>query len=347
MGTRLEPKMHRHVSVLLLAAAFGVIPASAQNFRVTDTISIGGTGGWDYLKADSANRKLYVSHGGEVEIVDLDAGKPVGRITGMNRIHGIAIADDLGKGFISDGGNNEVVIFDLKDGSVQSKVKAGMNPDGIVYDDASKSVFAFNGRSQDATAIDGTNGSVRNTIALGGKPEFPVSDGKGSVYANIENKNEIVRIDSKNLNIVARWPLTGCESPSGLAIDREHRRLFSVCDNKVMAVVDADSGKVLATPAIGEGPDAAAYDPGLKLAFSSNGGSGTLTVVKESGKDKFSVAETVTTASGARTMALDEKTHKIYLATATFGAAPPPTATNAHPRRSIEPGSFKLLVVSR
>jgi hypothetical protein len=338
--------MARYLVLLLAACVAGVAPAAGQNFKVTGTIQIGGSGGWDYLTADSTSRKLYVSHTGQVVVVDLDAGKVVGQITGLNRIHGIAVADDLGKGFISDGGSNEVAIFDLKDGTVQSKVKAGANPDGIVYDSASKSVFAFNGRSKDATAINGTDGSVRGTIALGGKPEFPVSDGRGSVYANIEDKNEIVRIDSKNLNVVAHWPLNGCDSPSGLAMDREHRRLFSVCDGKVMTVVDADSGKVVATPAIGEGPDAAAFDPGLGLAFSSNGQSGTLTVVKESSPNQFSVVQTVETAPGARTMALDEKTHKIYLATATFGSPPAPTADNPHPRRSIQPNSFKLIVVS-
>lgn len=321
--------------------------AFSQNYKVTGSISIGGSGGWDYLSADSENRKLYVSHGTEVVVIDLDSEKVVAHITGMQRIHGIVIADELGTGFISDGGSNQVVAFDLKDLTIKSKINAGTNPDGIVYDSASKRVFAFNGRSQNATAIDAANGTVAGTISLGGKPEFPVSDGKGSVYDNIEDKSEIVRIDSKSLKVTARWPVAPCESPSGLAIDREHRRLFAVCDNKLMAVVDADSGKVVATPAIGEGPDAAAYDAGQKLALSSNGESGTLTVVRQASADEYSVAENVTTAEGARTMAVDEKTHKIYLATASFGAAPAATAANPHPRRSIQAGTFKLLVVSQ
>ncbi len=330
--------------VLPLLLTFG-LPALPQQYKVKSTIQIGGAGGWDYFTADSANRRLYVSHGSEVAVVDLDSEKVVGHITGMNRIHGIAIADDLGSGFISDGGSNEVVWFSLKDLSVKQKIKAGTNPDGIVYDPASKRVFAFNGRSADATAIDASSGAVAGTVKLGGKPEFPVSDGKGSVYANIEDKSEIVRIDAQGLTVRNRWPLAPCESPSGLAMDQQHRRLFSVCDNKLMAVVDADSGKVVATPAIGDGPDAAAFDAGKKLAFSSNGEDGTLTVVKESGKDSFSPVETVKTERGARTMALDEKTHQVYLATANFGPAAAATAANPHPRPSIQPGSFKILVV--
>lgn len=337
-------RIHYVVSVVTLCAGLAH-SGFAQNYKVSGTISIGGSGGWDYLTADSENRKLYVSHGTEVVVIDLDSEKVVGHIPGMMRIHGIAIANEFGTGFISDGGSNQVVAFDLKDLSIKNKIKAGTNPDGIVYDDASKRVFAFNGRSQDATAIDASTEAVAGTVSLGGKPEFPVSDGKGSVYDNIEDKSEIVRIDSKTLRVMARWPVAPCESPSGLAIDRSNRRLFSVCDNKLMAVVDADSGKVVATPAIGEGPDAAAYDAGNKVALSSNGESGTLTVIRQQG-DGYSVAENVSTAQGARTIALDEKTHKIYLATASFGAAPAASAANPHPRRSIQPGSFKLIVVS-
>ncbi len=330
----------------ILLLVLGSNPAAAQSYKKTGSISIGGVGGWDYLTADSENHRLYVSHGSEVEVIDTETEKLIGKVSGMNRIHGIAIANDLNTGFISDGGSNQVVLFDLKTLKVKNKVKAGSNPDGIVYDPASKRVFAFNGRSQDATAIDASNGHVDGTIALGGKPEFPVSDAAGSVYDNIEDKSEIVRIDSKTLQVKAHWSVAPCDSPSGLAIDRAGRRLFAVCDGKKMAVVDADSGKVVATPEIGEGPDAAAYDPGTKLAFSSNG-EGTLTVVRQIGKDEYAVAENVPTARGARTMALDTKTHKIYLSTADFGPAPEATAQNAHPRPSILPGTFKILVLSK
>ena len=339
----------------MIKTAYAFLPLSlvmtaalsfAQGYKVSGEIPIGGSGGWDYLIADSENHRLYVSHGTEVVVIDLDSQKPAGRISGMTRIHGIAIANDLGTGFISDGGANEVVAFNLKNLSVEKKIKAGTNPDGIVYDPVSKRVFAFNGRSQDATAIDAASGAVAGTIKLDGKPEFPVSDGGGSVYVNIEDKNEIERIDSKTLAVGAHWPISPCESPSGLAMDRTNRRLFSVCDGKIMVITDADSGKVVATPAIGNGPDAAAFDPEAKLAFSSNG-DGTLTVIKENGKDNYSVAETVNTARGARTMALDEKTHKIYLSTAGFGPAPEATANNPHPRPSILPETFKVLILTK
>ena len=329
-----------------LAVALAGQVMLAQGYKLTGSIPIGGTGGWDYLTADGENHRLYVSHAGDVEVVDLSSQKPVGKISGMNRIHGIAIANDLNTGFISDGGTNEVVLFDLKTLKVKDKVKAGTNPDGIVYDPASKRVFAFNGRSQNATAIDATTGKVAGTIALGGKPEFPVSDGKGNVYDNIEDKNEIVQIDSKTLQVKAHWSVAPCESPSGLAIDKENRRLFAVCDEKKMAVVDADTGKVVATPEIGEGPDAAGFDPGTKLAFSSNG-DGTLTVIRQNGKDDYAVAENVPTAKGARTMALDPETHKVYLSSAEYGPAPAASAQTPHPRPSVLPGSFKILVVSK
>ncbi len=331
---------------VLVATLLGASSLLSQSYKVTGSIPIGGSGGWDYLYADAASRRLYVSHGTEVVVVDLDSEKVVGNIGGMLRIHGIAIAEGLGMGFISDGGSHEVVAFDLKSLAVKQKTKAGQNPDGILYDPFSKRVFAFNGGSKDVTAIDAETGKVAGTIALGGKPEFPVTDEKGNVYANVEDKNEIVRINPKSLVVQAHWSVSPCESPSGLAIDTKTKRLFAVCDGNKMAVVDADSGKVVATPAIGDGPDAAAFDPGSKLAFSSNGQDGTLTVIKQSGPDKYSVVQTLPTARGARTMTLDQKTHKIYLATAEFGPAPAPTAANPHPWPSIKPGTFKLLVVA-
>ena len=320
--------------VLLIAV---VSAAQSPGYKAAGSIQIGGTGGWDYLTADAANRRLYVSHTGQVEVVDLDSGKPVGQITGMTGIHGIAVANDLGVGFISDGRANEVVEFSLASLAVSKKIKAGTNPDGIVYDAVSKRVFAFNGRSNDATVIDAANGSVAGTVKLDGKPEFPVSDGKGSVFVNIEDKSELVKINAGTLAVEATWPLAPCESPSGLAIDQANRRLFSVCDNKLMAITDADSGKVVATPAIGEGPDAAAFDPATHLAFSSNGKSGTLTVIQTGAEDKYSVAETVTTAKGARTMTLDTKTHKLYLSDASFESAP-------GKRPAVLPGTFRILV---
>lgn len=333
-------------SILLTALLIGnSLALNAQQYSVTSRIPIGGEGGWDYLYADSANRQLYVSHGTEVQVVDLDSEKPTAKITGMKRIHGIAVADDLNRGFISDGGDDAVVIFDLKTNSVVQKVKAGAHPDGILYDSASKRVFAFNGRSNDVTAIEAATGKVVGTVALGGNPEFPVSDGKGNVYANIEDLSEIVQLDPKTLKVNNRWSLSPCEEPSGLAMDVVARRLFSVCSNQKMAIVDAGSGKVVATVAIGDGPDAAAYDPESKLAFSSNG-AGTLTVVKQDSSHKYTVVANVPTEKSARTMALDTKTHKIYLSAAELGPTPPATADNPHPRPKIVPGTFHILVLS-
>jgi YVTN family beta-propeller protein len=332
-------------ALLSLAVASG--PAYSAGYKTAGSIHVGGTGGWDYLTADSDNRRLYVSHGGEVVVIDLDSQKVLTKITGLTGIHGIFPVDTLGKGFITDGRTNQVVVFDLKTNQIKNKVKAGTNPDGAVYDPASKRLFVFNGRSNDATVIDAEKETVVGTIPLGGKPEFPAADGKGNVYVNIEDKNEIVKIDSKSAKATAHWPLAPCESPSGLAFDSANNRLFAVCDNKMMAVVDAASGKVVATPAIGEGPDAAGFDPSQKLAFSSNGESGTITVVHQDAKDKYSVVENVQTEKGARTMALDKKTHTIYLSSAKFG---PPAASqggSGRPRPSIVPDSFNILVIKK
>ena len=237
-------------------------------------------------------------------------------------MHGIALAPELGRGFTSNGREGTVSIFDLKTLATSSKVKVGDNPDAILYDPATKRVFTFNGRSQDSTAIDAANGKVLGTIKLDGKPEFAASDAKGEIFVNIEDKSELTAIDPNKLEVKAKWPLAPCTEPSGLSIDRKNRRLFVGCDNKMMAVVDADSGKVLATPAIGEGVDATAFDAGTGLAFASCGGDGVLTVVKEESPDKFSVAENVTTQKGARTLALDSKTHNVFVVTAQFGPRP-------------------------
>jgi len=333
---------HFLVPALLLLCSFA---ANAQQYKISTRIPFPGEGGWDYLLAESSNRQLYVSHGTQVEVVDLDSEKPVAKITGMKRIHGIAIANEFNRGYISDGGDDVVVVFDLKSNAVLQKVPAGKNPDGILYDPYSKRVFAFNGRSNDVTAIDAASGKVAGTVALDGKPEFPVSDGKGNVYVNIEDKSEIAQLDPQTLKVRKTWSISPCEEPSGLAIDLKARRLFSVCSNNKMAVVDADSGQVVATVAIGNGPDAAAYDAASKLVFSANG-EGTLTVVRQDSPDKYTVLKNAPTERSARTMTLDTKTHKIYLSAAQLGAAPEPTADNPHPRPKIVPDSFHVLVLS-
>ncbi len=335
----------RNLFLITALLLLGSLAVDAQQYKISGRIPFPGEGGWDYLAVDSANRRLYVSHSTQVEVVDLDSEKPVAKITGMKRIHGIAVANDFNRGYISDGGDDVVVIFDLKSDAVLQKVPAGKNPDGILYDPYSKRVFAFNGRSNDATAIDAASGKVAGTVALDGKPEFPVSDGKGNVYVNIEDKSEIAQLDPQTLKVKKTWSLSPCEEPSGLAIDLEARRLFSVCSNNKMAVVNADSGQVIATVAIGNGPDAAGYDPARKLVFSSNG-EGTLTVVRQDSPDKYTVLENAANERSARTMSLDTKTHKIYLSAAQLGAAPEATADNPHPRPKIIPDSFHVLVLS-
>jgi len=311
-------------------------------YRVTGKIPVEGEGGWDYLVADDAARRLYLSHATHVVVFDLDSHKVVGDIPDTQGVHGIALAPEVHRGFVSDGRANSVTIFDLQTMKTLATVPAGTNPDAIVYDGVSKRVFAFNGRSKDATVINSADGKVLGTFAIGGKPEFAVADGKGSIYVNVEDTSEILRMDAHTMTIVHRWPLAPCKEPSGLALDAKSRRLFAVCDNQMMAVVDADSGKVVATPKIGEGPDAVTFDPGTGDIFSSNGESGTLTVVHEDARDKYSVVENVPTKEGARTLALDLKTHTLYLPAAEMI---PPSAGQKWP--SVKPGTMHLLIVSK
>lgn len=350
----------RSVALLIATLAIMAVVVSADPSRRVDLtapgpsgyhllkkIAVGGEGGWDYLTFDSPTRRLFISRQSKVIVLDVDSEKVVGEIPNTDGVHGIALAPDLGRGFTSNGRAGTVTIFDLETLDMIGTAPAGKNPDAIVYDPASKRVFAMNGRSSDATAIDGATGKVAGTITLTGKPEFAVADGAGHVYVNIEDKSELWQLDSQKLSVTARWPLVPCQEPSGLAIDAAHRRLFAGCDNKMMAVVDADSGKVIATPAIGEGVDANAFDPGTALAFSSNGESGTLTVVHEDSPDKFTVVEDVPTKEHARTMALDPKTHEVFLVTADFGPRPAATPDNPHPRPAIVPGTFVVLVFGK
>jgi DNA-binding beta-propeller fold protein YncE len=332
--------------VLLLMMAATLAGAPAGGYHVKTKFKIGGEGGWDYAIADSDARRLYVSHGTQVEVLDLDSGAVVGKIADTPGVHGIAIASDLGRGFVSDGRTNKVTIFDLKTLHTTGEAATGKNPDAIIYDPASKRVFTFNGGSANATAIDAAKGTVAGTIDLGGRPEFATADGEGHVYVNLEDKSAVVAIDSRNLTAGEKWPLAPCEEPSGMALDAKHHRLFIGCSNKMMAVVNAENGKVLATPATGDGVDANGFDPGTGLAFSSNG-EGTLTVVHEDSPDKFSVVENVKTVRGARTMALDLKTHNVLLPCAEYGPAPAPTADRPRPRPAVLPGTFAILVVGK
>jgi YVTN family beta-propeller protein len=336
-------------TVLGASLAFAILAPSAslaqKPYSIQARWTIGGEGGWDYLTVDTPMHHLYVTHGTQLEVLDTGSGKIVGSIAGMKGLHGVAL-DDAGKfGYISDGGANSVVVFDRTSLQTVATIPAGTNPDGIAFEPVTKTVWAFNGRSHDVSVIDAAQRKVIATIALPGKPEFPQADGKGVVFANIEDKNEIVRLDAAEKKITATWPLNDCDSPSGLAIDEAGRRLFSVCDGKKMAVTDANTGKTLANPTIGDSPDAAGYDAKHKLAFSSNGG-GTLTVVDASG-DKYPVLQDLATQRGARTMAFDSATGRIYLVTAEFGPRPAATPENPRPRPAVVPGSFTVLVVGR
>jgi DNA-binding beta-propeller fold protein YncE len=331
-------------AVLVLLAALTLLPQTrppAHPYRVIKTISVGGDDGWDYLVVDASARRVYVSHGSHVVVMDADSYAVVGDIPDTQGVHGIALAEDLGRGFVSDGHANTATIFDLKSLQTIGTVKTGTNPDAIVYDPASKRVFTMNGRSGDATTIDAATGNVLGTLALGGKPEFAAADGRGSIFVNIEDKSEIVEFDARKLTLTHRWPLGPCEEPSGLAIDRKSRRLFAGCGNKVMAVVNADTGQVIATPAIGEGVDANAFDAETKLAFASTA-EGTLNVVREETPSKFTVVQNVPTKKSARTMGLDLKTHNIFLPAAEFDPPAP-----GERRGKMKPGTFVILVVAQ
>jgi len=316
--------------------------AAGTGYHILKEIKVGGEGGWDYLTMDSAARRLYVSHTNKVNVIDPDTGKVVGEIPDTQGVHGIAIASALNRGFTSNGRGNNVTIFDLKTlKPIGTPVKTGENPDSIRFEPNSGRVFTFNGRSKDSTAIDAKTGNVVGTIPLGGKPEFSVADGKGKVYVNIEDTSEVVEIDAAKASVTKRYSLKPCDGPSGLAIDVKNRKLFSVCGNRLMIVSDPDSGKVLATPAIGQGSDGVAFDPSTGYAISSNG-DGTLTIVHEMG-GKWEVLENVATARGARTITLDEKTHNVYVPV----AEPAPAPAGGGRGRGYVPDSFKVLVVGK
>jgi DNA-binding beta-propeller fold protein YncE len=313
----------------------------SSGYHLAKTVPVGGDGFWDYLFVDSEARRVYISHGTHVAVMDADAYAIVGDIPDTQGVHGIAVAAEFGRGFTSNGRADSVTIFDLKTLKTLGTIKAGTNPDAILFDGVTKRVFTMNGRSHDTTAINAADGTVDGTLELGGKPEFAVADGKGGIYVNIEDKSELVHFDAQKLAVLSRWPLAPCQEPSGLAIDLKNRRLFAGCGNKMMAVVDADTGKVVATPAIGEGVDANAFDPDTNYAFASNG-EGTLTVVHEDSAGSFTVVENVATKRSARTMALDPKTHDIFLSAADFE---PPAPSERRGR--MKPGSFVVLVLSR
>ncbi len=317
-----------------------------SNYKIVNKIHLEGDGGWDYINADDVSGHLFVSHGSMVQVVDMQKGELIATIPDTKGVHGIAVAHELNKGYISCGRDSSVTVFDLKSFATIGKIKVtGRNPDAILYEPLNKRIFTFNGGSSNASVIDATTDKVIETIKLEGKPEFSVTDGKGNVYVNIEDKSLIDLINGKTLQVENSWPIAPGGEASGLAIDIENNLLFAVCDNKLMIALDATTGKVVASLPIGEHVDGAAFDPTLKCAYSSNG-EGTMTVVKEESKDNFKVLENVVTQRGARTITVDKKTHHIYLPTAEFGEAPAATADNPRPRPKIKENSFVILDIA-
>jgi hypothetical protein len=332
-------------AILILTALAAPAPAAPQ-YRIAHEVKLPGDDGWDYLTFDDGAHRLFIAHGTQVLVVDTDHLTLTGTIADTPGVHGIALAPDVGHGYISAGRSGSIVVFDLKSLARLKDIKAtGENPDAILYDSATHRVFSFNGRGRNATVVDTKTDEVIGTIALNAKPEFAAADGKGHVYVNLEDKSSIAQIDAQHLKVDAVWPINGCEEPSGLAIDIAAQRLYAGCGNKVMAVIDATSGRTLGTAPIGAGVDAAAYDSGLRLAFASCGSDAVLTVLRTGASGAPEVVQSLTTQRGARTMALDEHSHRIFLVTANFGPPPAATPEQPHPRPAMLPGTFRLLVV--
>ena len=333
--------MKRVLAILIAAVVFAAIPAFAQKqYKVATTVKLGGEGGWDYLSYDKDAHRLFITRGSHVMVVDTNTLKVTDDIPDLSGIHGVALSPEFARGFISNGGDNSVTIFDLKTLKKLDNVKVGERPDAILYDPFTKRVFTFNARGKDSTVLDAASGKVAGTIPLGGKPEFAATDLKGKVFVNIEDKDEIAQLDANKLTVLNRWPLGSCKEPSALAIDKEHHRLFAGCDNKMMAVVDSESGKVVTTVPIGEGVDAGRFNPNTQEVFMSCG-EGVLTVVHEDTPDKYTVTQNVATAKGARTMAMDYEDNVAYLVTAQRDPKPPAPGQ----RPAMVPGSFELIVV--
>ncbi len=330
--------------LLLCASAFLHAQSKPSEYKPLNKIKVEGDGGWDYLTCDASTGLLYISHGTIVQVLDVKTGTLTATIPDTKGVHGITLAPDLNKGFISNGRDTSVTVFDMKTFKETARVKVtGKNPDAILYDPFSHMVFAFNGRTSNATVIDGKTNAVAATIALDGKPEFAATDGKGKVFLNIETKSTLCVINSTSLKVEQYWPIAPGKEASGLAFDAKNRRLFMVCDNNLMVIMDADNGKVIASLPIGEGADGVAFDPEKERAYSSNG-DGTLTVVQGEKGANYKVLETVATQKGARTVAVDTKTHHIYMPTAEYEAVP--AGSDEKKRPPLKKGSFVVLDVA-
>ncbi len=339
-------KIMRNIAIILMCLSAIGIAQSSSGYHVVKKIAVGGEGGWDYITFDARSHRLFASHGTKVVVMSTDSDKVIGEIPKTEGVHGIAVANEFGRCFVSNGRASTVSIVDLKTLKLIDTISVGKNPDAILYDPFSRRVFVFNGRSNDATILDAKKGTIISTLPLGGKPEYSVTDGKGHVFVNIEDKSEIVAIDAKEMKILSRWPIKPGEEPSGLAIDVKNNRLFSVCSNKLMVILNADNGTVIASLPIGDRTDGCAFDWQTGLAFSANG-EGTITVVHEESPLKFSVLETVKTQVGGRTITVDPATHTVYIPTAEFGPVPSPTQEHPHPRPAILPNTFVILKIQK
>ncbi len=329
----------------LIAATILFPQDNTSLYRIANKFNVEGEGGWDFINIDESTGRLFVSHSTVVDVVDSKDGKLIDTIPDTKGVHGIALANELNKGFISNGKDSSVTVFDLETLSFITKVNVtGINPDAILYDPYSQNVFVFNARSNNATVIDAKSNEVTGTIQFQGNPEVAVTDGKGNVFVNIEDKSLICRINATTLDIEQSWSIAPGEEPTGLAIDTENHRLFSVCHNKLMIIVNSDDGSIVTALPIGERVDGAAFDTGLKRVYSSNG-EGSLTVVQEEDANTFTVLENVDTQKGARTLTVDNTTHHIYLPAAEYGPPPEPSEDNPHPRAAILPNTFVILDV--
>ena len=331
------------IAALALLVA-GAAPAAAQTYHVTHTYTVGGDRGWDYLALDTAGHRLFVARQDRVMVINPETGALLGEIPGLNRAHGVAFDYAAGHGFATSGADSTVTMFDLRTLAVLTRTVAAIDDDGVLFDPATGHIFTMNGDAGSATAIDGVTGQRLGSVDLGGKPEFGVSAGDGMLYVNLEDKSEVAEVDARAMRVTRHWSIRPCESPSGLAIDREHHLLFSGCRSGVMGVSNARDGKLVTTVPIGRGVDACRWDAATRLAFASNG-DGTITVIHEDSPTSFRVVSSAATRQGARTMELDEATHRLYTVTADFGPAPAPTPERPRPRPPVLPGTFALLVL--
>jgi YVTN family beta-propeller protein len=336
--------------LMLLNAAFdlaGAMAAPQTPFKVQDSWKLGGDGSWDYLTVDASTHLLYIARLNRIMVVDTQTGKLFTEISGLQHAHGIAFDDSGQVGYITDGGAGSVVVFDRATHKAVATIPAGKNPDAIVFEPTQHRVFAFNGASKDATVIDASSNKVIATLAMPGKPEFSVTDGSGNVFVNIEDTNQVLRVDAAALKITASWSLAPCQAPTGLAIDIARHRLFSVCDNAKMAIVDSESGKLVTTCPIGEGADAVAYDSQRGLVLSSNGETGNLTILHQGSPDNYTAVQTLNTLPGARTLALNSTSGEVYTVSAKLGRSPAPNKQIPKPKPVIVPDSFVVLVIGR